>query len=284
MVAGSAYSLDTAPNEVAAPDVTSSELTGALGVQVDPPSTGGNPTDAVGYPVTSGYYGGSGLPHLFGSPSDQYTFIRGGSQAQPTDTGNNATDFQLVSTGTTRFPLTGGGSTQSVLGSPSPLSTTSAQQTNAELQSTLLDPSVSQTSCPNRVIDTSSSAETLTFVRTVTNTTGHSVTGLWFLITSITEQYGPPSTAHAWLEVVSSADPTTITCGGTRYSVDGLSVNNPVSASGKGGLGTTLSTSEVSPTKPLAPGATVSIAFRFDVSQGGSYSVNYDVDATMGGT
>ncbi len=216
LVAGSAYSLDTSPNEVAAPDVTSSELTGALGVQVDPPSTGGNPTDAVGYPVTSGYYRGSGLPHLFGSPSDQYAFIRLGSQAQPTDTGNNATDFQLVSTDAASFPLSGGGSTQSMLGSPSPLSSTSAQQSNATMPSTLLDPSAPASSCPNRT-STTGTPGTLVVNRTITNTTGRPVTALELRITSLTEQYGPPSGAHAWLRAASSADPTTTTCGTTPY-------------------------------------------------------------------
>ncbi len=281
LVAGSSYSLDTSPNEVAAPDLTSSALTGTLGVQVDPPSGGGNPTDAVGYPVTGGYYGGSGLPSLFGSPSDQYAFIRGGSQAQPTDTGNNATDFELVSTDAASFPLFGGGSTQSVLGSPSPLSSTSPQQSNATMPSTLLDPSAAASSCPNRTFTTGTPG-TLVVNRTITNTTGRPVTALELRLTSLSEQYGPPSGDHAWLRAVSSADPTTTTCGTTPYQTDGLALNAPVGSQG-GGLGTTWSPAEVSTSHPLAPGASISVTFEFAVEQSGSFSFGYDVDVTTQG-
>ncbi len=275
LLAGSAYSLGS----VATPDDTTLPAN-VVGVQVLPPD-GFPPTDAVGYPVVSGYYGGSGLTYLSGNPTDQYAFVRTGSQAKPTNTGNNSSDFELVSTDAASFALSGGGSAQSVLGSPSPLSSTSPRQSNVTLQSTLVVPSAGQNGCPNRMITPASGnrPETLVFNRTVTNTTGKDVTGLWFRITSITQQYGPPAGSHAWLTVVSSPDPTITTCGSSNYTVDGLSLNAPTGSSG-GGLGTTLSPSEVSVANPLPPGATISVSFMFDVSQGGSYSVGYDVDAT----
>ncbi len=272
LVAGPTYSLSS----VAAADLTSLP-SGAQGIQVDPPSSGGNPTDEVGYPVEGGYYGGSGLPNLSGTPTDQYAFVRSGTQAAPTNTGNNATDFQLVSTDAASFPLTTGGSVQSVLGTPSPLSTTSAQQMNKEFPSSLLDPSAAQSACPNRVVNTNSNPETLTFYRTITNDTSQDITtsSLLFRITSISQQYGPPSTSHAWLTVVPSANQTfTCSAGGPSYTADGLSLNAPATTTG--GLGTTLSTTTVT---TIAPGGTFTVAFEFDVYQGGSYSVGYDVDA-----
>ena len=147
LVTGSDYSLAS----VAAADLPSLP-SGVTGVALDPPTSGGPATDQVGYPVTAGFYGGSGLPSLSGSPSDQYAFVRAGSQTQPTNSGDNATDFELVSTDTASFALTGGGSAQAVLGSPSPLSLTSAQQKDSLVPSTLVVPSAGSTSCPNRVV------------------------------------------------------------------------------------------------------------------------------------
>jgi Bacterial Ig-like domain (group 3)/Immunoglobulin domain len=275
LVAGSAYSLTS----VAPADLTSSVLAGVDGIFVSPPSGGGPPTDQVGYPDQGGYYGGVGLPYLSGSPTDQYAFIRQGSQTQPTDTGNNASDFVLASTDAASFPLVGGGSAQSVLGSPSPLSATSARQMDSLVPSTLAVPSAGATSCPNRVV-TAGSPTTLVFNRTVTNSTGKPITGILFRITTLTQQYGPPAGSHAWLTVVGSADPTHLTCGSTPYTMDGLSLNGPTRPSG-GGLGTTLSPSEVSTQDPLAPGASIVVSFKFVVTQGGSFTVGYDTDVTL---
>ena len=278
LVTGSDYSLAS----VAAADLPSLP-SGVTGVALDPPTSGGPATDQVGYPVTAGYYGGSGLPSLSGSPSDQYAFVRAGSQTQPTNSGNNATDFELVSTDTASFALSGGGSAQAVLGSPSPLSLTSAQQKDSLVPSTLVVPSAGSTSCPNRVVTAggANTPTTLVINRTVTNSTGKPITSLVFRITTLTQQYGPPSGSHAWLTVVGSADPSTVTCGATHYSADGLSLNGPTNSSG-GGLGTTLSPSEVSPGNPLAPGASIVVSFEFVVTQGGSFTVGYDTDVTLG--
>ncbi len=278
LVAGSAYSLTS----VAAADVISPVLAGVDGVFVSPPSGGGAPTDQVGYPDQGGYFGGAGLPYLSGTPSDQYAIIRMGSQTQPTNSGDNSRDFQLVSTDTASFPLVGGGSAQSVLGSPSPLSATSAQQMDSLVPSTLVVPSAGATSCPNRVVTAGSGTNPTTLVlnRTVTNSTGKPITSLLFRITTLTQQYGPPSGSHAWLTAIGSADPTTITCGTTHYSADGLSLNGPTPSSG-GGLGTTLSPSEVSASNPLLPGASIVVSFEFVVTQGGSFTVGYDTDVTL---
>ena len=153
------------------------------------------------------------------------------------------------------------------------------------MPSTLLDPSAAASSCPNRTF-TAGTPGTLVVNRTITNTTGRPVTAFELRLTSLSEQYGPPSGDHAWLRAVSSADPTTTTCGTTPYQTDGLALNAPVGSQG-GGLGTTWSPAEVSTSHPLAPGASISVTFEFAVEQSGSFSFGYDVDVTtqgVGGT
>ena len=127
---------------------------------------------------------------------------------------------------------------------------------NATLQSTLIVPSAGQSGCPNREVTPASSGspETLLVLRAITNTTGRSVTGLLFRITSITEQNGPPSGSHAWLVAASAPGITAVPCpNNLTYQVYGLSLNAPSAATG-GGLGSTLSTPQVTPGNPLGAG------------------------------
>jgi hypothetical protein len=261
LVAGGAYSLDTAPTLVAAPDLANALPSNTLGVQVDPPT--GAPVDVVGYRTApAGYHGAAGgLAPLGDTGAAQYAFVRHGSQAVPVDTDNNAGDFSLVST-------TGGtvGGVSSILGSPSPLSTTSPQQVNAQAPSVLMDPNVAASQSPNRIY-TAGAPGTLVVNRTITNNTGKTITQLRLRITSLTEQDGPPSGAHAWLRVVAST---------ANHGAVALSPNAPVGTNG-GGLATTISpTTAVS----LAPGASLSVSFQFAVDQGGSFSFGYDIDAS----
>ena len=271
LAAGSDYSL----NQVAFPDFALSDQLSAdiIGAQIAPPN-GGAAVDEVGYPnAPSGYQGSAGaLPTLtpaVPSPGVQYAFVRHGSQAVPVDTNNNGADFSLVS-------VDGGtvGGQTAVVGTPSPLSTTSAvEQANATMPSTLIDPAQSASACPNRIYipGAAGAPGTLVVNRTITNDTGTIITLGGLRITSLTQQGGPPTTTHAWLRAV----PTTVTtspCGGPMGQP--LTLNAPAGTDGDGGLGTTLS-----PANPfLPPGGSITVAFQFAVDQGGPFTFGYDVD------
>jgi YVTN family beta-propeller protein len=282
LMAGSAYSLD----QVATPDfVVGTQFSGLVGVQVAPP--GAPPVDQVGYsnaPV--GYQGwAGGLAPLSGpSPGVQYAFVRHGSQAAPVDTDNNATDFSLVST-------TGGtvGGVQSLLGAPSPLSTTSPQQVNANASSAMFQANVSASTCPNRIYTPAGTSTPATMVvnRTITNTSAVTLTTMKLRITNITEQNGPPnpSSGHAWLRLISSATttyPNTSCPMAQSGTAQGTTLDSPSTADSGGGLGSTVTVPlplQSDGTHSLPTGQSVNVALAFDVDQGGTFSFGYDVDA-----
>jgi hypothetical protein len=274
LAAGSDYSLD----QVAFPDFAFGGQLSAdmVGTQIVPPN-GGAAVDEVGYTnAPPGYRGSAGalplLTPMVPSPGVQYAFVRHGSQSVPVDTDNNGADFSLVS-------VNGGtiGGQTAIVGTPSPLSATSAaQQANASMASTLIDPAQPASACPNRIYipGTSGGPGTLVVNRTITNNTGTIITLAGLRITSLSEQGGPPATGHAWLRAV----PTTVTtspCGGPMGQP--LTLNEPSGANSDGGLGTTLS-----PANPyLPPGGSISVAFQFAVDQGGPFTFGYDVDILL---
>jgi hypothetical protein len=211
--------------------------------------------------------------------------VRLESAGAPADSGSNAADFQLVSTA-------GGvvGGVQSCLGSPSPQGARSPVQTNANLQSALLDPAQSATAAPNLVY-LAGTPGLLTIRRTITNTSAAAITSAEIRITSLSEVNGPPEPGvparpptPAQLRVINPATPTTqITItGGQTVTVQNLSVDGPATAVAGGGLDTTLTIPLLG--RSLAPGASVSIALSLAVDRSGPYWVGYDVDAVAAST
>jgi hypothetical protein len=278
LIVGGSYSLSSvAPGDLSTPSL------GSDGLKVTAPDAAGTTTDSVGSTAAqSGYYSGTPLPALSGTPTDQYAWLRLETGAEPVNTNNNAADFQLVST-------TGGaiGGVQSTLGSPSPLESGSSGQvtlSNGLVPSTLLDPTQAATASPNFVYQAGSPG-VLTIRRTLTNDTGCTVSSAEIRITSLSEANGAPEpgvttqpTNPAQLRVI---DPTTPTSqvtlsSGQVVTVQNLSVDPPASASPGGGLGSTLT---VPVDGGLAPGGTINIALTFAVDQGGRYWFGYDLDA-----
>jgi len=276
LIAGAGYSLSA----VAAPDLSAASL-GTAGLRVIAPDGPGTVTDAAGSAgAQAGFYSGTPLPALSGTPADQYAWVRLEKAGAPVDSGGNAADFQLVST-------TGGvvGRVQSCLGSPSPQATGSPVQANANLPSALLDPAQGATDAPNSVY-VAGTPGLLTLRRTITNTSEATITTAEIRITSLSEVNGPPEpdvTAQppslAQLRVINPATPTTqITItGGHTVTVQNLSVDGPATTVPGGGLDTTLTIRL--PGGSLAPGASVSIALSLAVDRPGAYWAGYDVDA-----
>ena len=252
-------------------------LSGTGGIKVSAPDTAGTQTDAVG-PATQ-FHRGTALPVITGTSSAQHAWVRLGVAGRPKDTGDNAADFTLVSD-------TGGvvGGVQSTLGSPSPTGLTSPFQHNAFLQSTLLDPSVTNALPPNRV--SVSAAGSLVIRRTITNSSGVTITEAKVRMTALSEANGAPlpgvavqPASHANLRVVNPVTATSVvpTPGRGPVTVQNLSVDSPIVGAGGGGLNSTL-------TVPLPPGglpsgSSVDVAFTFQADTGGTFWFGYDVDA-----
>jgi len=276
LIAGAAYSLSA----IAIPDLSTASL-GTAGLQVIAPDGPGTVTDAVGSAgARAGFYSGTALPALSGTPADQYAWVRLEKAGTLLNSGSNAADFQLVST-------TGGvvGGVQSCLGSPSPQATGSPAQANAIIQSTLLDPAKGATAAPNFVY-VRGTPGLLTIRRTITNISATAMISAEIRITSLSELNGPPEpgvttqpATPAEFRIINPATPTTqiVITGGHVVTVQNLSVAAPAIASPGGGLDTTL-------TIPLsggslAPGASVSVALSLAVDRHGPFWFGYDLDA-----
>jgi hypothetical protein len=276
LIAGGSYSLTS----VATADLSTASL-GTAGLQLTAPDQAATVTDAAGSAdAQAGFFSGTPLPTLSGTPTSQYAWVRLEKSGVPASTGSNAADFQLVST-------TGGvvGGAQSTLGSPSPLASGSASQANTSFRSDLLDPAKGAVAAPNFVY-VAGAPGLLTIRRTIVNTSGSTVTSAELRITSLSEVNGPPEPGvttqpptPAQLRVINPAAPTsqiTIT-GGRVITVQNLSVGPPASATPGGGLNTTLTIPL--PGGGLASGASVSLALSFAVDRHGPYWFGYDVDA-----
>jgi hypothetical protein len=276
LITGADYSL----GDVAASDLPVASL-GTAGLQLSAPDGLSTVTDAVGSAAAgAGFYSGTPLPALSGTPASQYAWVRLGKAGVPVNTASNLADFQLVST-------TGAvvGGVQSCLGSPSPQDSGSPAGANADFRSALLDPAKPVTYPPNFVYVRGTPGR-LTIRRTVTNTSSATITSAQIRITALSEANGPPEPGvstqppvPAQLRVIDPATPTSLVTitGGQAVTVQNLSVDPPADVYGDGGLGTTLTIPL--PDGSLAPGASVSIALTFAVDRHGPYWFGYDVDA-----
>lgn len=235
--------------------------------------------DAAGFTAADPLYReGAGLVSP-GANDGQYSFVRKLAPGTPQDTNDNAADFVFVS-------VTGGtfGGVPSQLGAPGPESLASPIQRNAQLKNSLIDPTASSTSPPNRVRDatpvTNGSLGTLTIRRRVTNTTGKFITRLRFRIVDITTFTGgaEPPAGTADLRVLSSTGGSVNTGNGT-VQVQGLTLEQPPTQNQGGGLNSSLSAGTISVGQPLAPGAAINVEFRLGVQQGGLYRIFINVEA-----
>lgn len=235
--------------------------------------------DAVGFTNVSDqmYRKGAGLPPVIAVEAEQSFARKIGSSGLPQDTGDNASDFQLLSKTADSF-----GALQAVLGTPGPENSTSPIQRNASIKPSLVDPACAgfgaATSGCARVREGGTIANgaygTLTIRRRFTNKTGASVNALRFRITDVTTLGTPGTNALADLRAISSTD--------VEASVN----NSPVIIKGTllesthalgGGVNTTLILPLAG--NSLAPNASVDVQFRLGVERNGAFRFFVNVEA-----
>ncbi len=253
----------------------------------------GSVIDKVGFAgAPSGFYAGTGLSVPPSLPSGQFGWVRNVSSGAPVNTNDNASDFSFVSTNDLE-PANG----SPVLGAPGPGNLVSPIVHNDVLQSSLLDPSVSQSSAPNRIYSAGSPG-TLIVNRVFTNCSGQTptpgtpcanvpagtaaktVTRLRFRITGVTTVNSPGAgSRQAVLKADTSTGETGLApapCSGTT-DVVGLPLDSP-SVSGSGGLNATWTATAELPSGGLAPGECINVEFEFDVTQTGQFNFAYNAE------
>lgn len=271
LVGGRDFSLDA----FATPDLTGSLGTG--GLQLVAPDTAATVTDAVG--PASGLHLGGALPTLSGTPTAQWAFVRTEKAGRPVNTASNGADFALVSSDGGKV-----GGVQSMRGSASPTGLGDDWQHDEQAQSSLLDPSVGAEAVPNRPYVVGRPG-TLEIRRTITNTGTSTMTSAKARVTALSEANGlayhgstPPAVSAAIRAVnPKTATSTAVVPGRGTVTVQNLKVDAPITAAAGGGLNSTFTLPL--PAGGLAPGASVDVAFTFEVDVRGTFWFGYDVDA-----
>ncbi len=228
----------------------------------------GTRVDAVGLGAAgSTFREGTPLPPF--DPAGQGAYVRRMEAGKLVDTGDNAADFQLLDP---QAPADISGGT--VLGAPRPDGAFAPTNRNDILQSSLLDPTKPVSAAPNRQVG----GGFLTVRRTLTNCSGGLTSGvcvnadpsapavvvkkLRFRITDLST-YGNSDAAQ--LLAVPGAEAA------------GLPLDAPTPESG-GGLNTTLTATQLLPSDGLAPGESITVAFRFRIARGGAFRFGYSTE------
>jgi hypothetical protein len=230
---------------------------------------------------------GNPLPQVGAAASD-YAWVRDLATGFPRNTGDNLSDFLLVST-------TGGsvGGVLSRLGAPGPETTSSPIQVNATFPASMIDATAAPGAAPNRVRDVSDTDPaanktlgTLSIRRRFTNLTGEAITRLSFRIVQTTS--GPAPAGVADLRALSSSDvnvmvndvnqcmPNPAPC---QLTVRGTTLEVLPIQQGGGGLNSTLAVTEVNLAQPLPNGASVNLQFLLGVQQSGTFRFYVNVEA-----
>ncbi|WP_405092938.1 putative Ig domain-containing protein [Micromonospora sp. NBC_01392] len=274
LVAGSDYSLANI-----LPDLVVDNLgpTGG-GFRLVAPDVPGTVTDSAG--SAPGFYEGTALPAFGSPPHVAHAWGRIEQNGQPLDTGNSRNDFRLVAT--VLGPING---VPSALGAPSPRNTLGTYQQNDVLQSTRLDPDVSNAAVPNRVV----SGSTIILRFRLTNRSSTSaITQARLRITALSQVNGAPKpngptpVPQGNLRVINPSTTTsdvTLT-NGNVVRVNNLRMDLPSTDPPGGGLFTTL-------TVPLdlgglGPGVSTNVALWLRIETPGPFWVGWDADALGG--
>jgi hypothetical protein len=265
-------------------------------VDVGPAANINNRIDAVGgaNERTGLFREGAGVAAYATGEQDssQHALVRDLSGGRPRDSGDNASDFRLVSTAAESV-----GGAASRFGAPGPQNTQSPVVRG--IKAHLIDVGctgtstgaggASLTTCARHRDLTpdpanNSAAGTLSIRRRFTNNTGASVTALRFQIVDITAGPAPAGTAD--LRARSSGDYTAVCVGGggctagSLVNVRGTTLGAPSGAGG--GLNASLAAPTIALATPLAPGNSVNVQFLLGVQQEGSFRFLIIVEALPG--
>lgn len=230
-----------------------------------------NRIDAVGFTSAQALYKEGGINSIpVSSSGSNFFHVR---QTLPNgllqDTDNNLADFLRVSPS---------GDNATALGGQGPENLSSPVQRNSQLPLTLLDPSLPAASAPNQVRSGSGNSGTLSIRRTITNNTGEQITRLRFRITDLTtDDHRTPDEAD--LRLISSPDISVTLSNNSTINVKGTTLEEPPVQFNGGGINSTASLNSLDVSHPLAPGASVSVQFLFDVRLEGNYRFAFEVQA-----
>ncbi len=286
LLTGSGYSLSVATNQASGVDIPE-----AAGLQLR--NAGGVTQDAVafaGSTVTGEGTALSSAPNTAG----EYAFVRIISQGKPQDTGDNAADFNFISTDAGLY-----NGNQSQLGAPGPQNLSSPINRNEGFSVALLQPGITNAAnrAPNRARATSATAKanpnsplgTLALRRTITNTSGQVIKRLRFRVINQTSLQSPGynDTNQADLRLISSTQQNVILVGGGSVPVSGTTLEEPAQS-----LGGALNSSVVENTStadrnagtlvlgtPLGINESRSYTFLFGVQRDGNYTVTLNIEA-----
>lgn len=202
----------------------------------------------------------------------EYAFVRKLTTGVPKDTGDNAADFEFVSTTEGTFGIF------SVRGGPGPENLVSPIQRNATVKPALIDPSQASSAPPNRVRDTTpgsgaTALGTLDIRRKFTNSTGAPVTRLRFRVVDITTS-NTPGGPQADLRMLTSGDTT---ANGGTILIRGTALEGPSDAVAGGGSNSSIVVAI--PGGFLAPGASINVRYLLGVVQGGTFRFFVNVEA-----
>ncbi|MGI9105381.1 MAG: lamin tail domain-containing protein [Pyrinomonadaceae bacterium] len=248
-----------------------------------------NRLDAVGFanaPVPD--FEGTKLADI-GTTNGEISLVRTLVSGTPQDTNNNLNDFLFISTTGGNF----GGTVNSILGSPGPQNSRSPKQRNAQISASLIEPTMSSASSPNRERDGSSAASgvnrqfgTLTIRRRFTNNTGQSITKLRFRAVDMTTfnspNIGVTSQADVrMLDAIGSFIVTSLSpAGPTPLCIRPMRLEMPPTLNQGGGYNSTVTldlTQSITGTfttcqqNGLAPGQSVDVEFLLGVQANGIF-------------
>ena len=237
--------------------------------------------DSAGFTTSPALYReGGGIPNVV-TASTEHTYYRDLSNGTPRDTADNASDFLLVGTAP--------GIQVTRLGAPGPENLTSPIVNNTTIVPSLLDPSVSSSSQPNRertfAVEPNATFGTLLIRRRITNNTGLPISRLRFRVVIITTAGTPasecPAPSCADLRALTSQDGTA-TVSSSVVTVRGLRLEEPPEQPAGGGYNSSLSADFITLQTPLPPTQSVFVVFKLGIERTGPFRFFLNIEAQNG--
>lgn len=235
--------------------------------------------DAVGFTNSPALYKeGSGIPNVV-TANLEHTYYRDLSNVTPRDTADNASDFLLVGTAP--------GIQVARLGAPGPENLQSPIVNNTTIVGTLLDPSVSSSSSPNRdrnlTPEENATFGTMYIRRTITNSTGQPISRLRFRVINITSFGTPGCSAPTCADLRALTSTDEILVGGPQpIAVMGLRLETPPEQPAGGANNSSLSADTITLLNPIMPGDSINIVFKLGVMRTGSFRFFVNIEALNG--